>query len=137
MRAATRPNAIGAVQNVLRVDRFPQHRHRSLDDLLLAGGLADGALTPVRRLDPDALDGRGLVVSAAQTRMQVPQVLVQVFGVRRRCHPVNPGGPRLTRVAGGHPPHRCIETVDQGRANPRRIAGPRCRPAQTGGWDGW
>jgi len=96
--AATRSKAIGAVQEVLRVDRFEQHRYRSLDDLSLARGCADWALTPVFLLDPDALDGRCLGASAAQTLMQIAQILVKVFGLRLRCDPVNARGTGLARV---------------------------------------
>ena len=92
MRAAIRSKAIGAVQEVLLVDRFQQHRHRSLDDLILERGFADWALTPVVLLDPDALAGRCLVASAAQTLMQVAQILVKVSGIRLRCDPVNSWG---------------------------------------------
>ena len=92
MRAATRSKAIGAVREVLLVDRFEQHHYRSLDDLILERGFADWALTPVLLLDPDALDGRGLVASVAQTLMQIAQILVKVCGIRLRCDPVNPWG---------------------------------------------
>src|SRR5689334_11664534 len=92
MRAATRSKAIGAVQEVLLVDRFEQHRYRSLDDLILERGFADGTLTPVFLLDPDALDGRCLIASAAQSLMQIAQILVKVFGIRLRCDPVNARG---------------------------------------------
>src|SRR5262245_27133014 len=98
MRAATRSKAIGAVQEVLLVDRFEQPHDRSLDDLIFERGFANGALTPVFLLDPDALDRRCLVASAAQTRMQVAQVLVKVFGIRLRCDPVNARGTGLARV---------------------------------------
>src|SRR5262245_34328128 len=137
MRAATRPKAIGAVQKVLLGDRFQQHRHRSLDNLILECGCADWALTPVLLLDPDALDGRGLVASAAQTFMQVTQVLVKVFGVRLRCHPVNPWGTRLTRVAVRLPQKVFIDQMGQGREYPRRIAGRLCRNALKFWCDGW
>ena len=66
---------------VLLVDRFQQHRHRSLDDLVLERRLADRALSPVVLLDPDALYGRRLVASTAQTLVQVAQVLVEVLGI--------------------------------------------------------
>ena len=46
MRAATLPEAVRAVGEVLLVDRFQQHRHRSLDDLVLERRLADRALPP-------------------------------------------------------------------------------------------
>src|SRR5262245_19097183 len=61
MRAATRSKAIRAVVEVLLVDRFEQHRDRSLDNLVLEHWLADRALAPVVLLDPDTLHGRGLI----------------------------------------------------------------------------
>ncbi len=55
MGAATLPKAIGAVVKVLLVDRFQQHRHRSLDNLVLERRLADRALAPIYFFEPDAL----------------------------------------------------------------------------------
>ena len=116
------PRGLVCLHSVLLVDRFQQHRHRLLDDLLLDREFADWALTPGLRLDPDALDGRGLVGPAAQTLMQVPPVLGKVFGVRRRCHPVNPWGTRLTRVA-VRLPHKIF--IDQGGEVMNTRAGSR------------
>ena len=50
---------------VLLVNRFQQHRYRSLDNLVLERRLADRASAPVLLLDPDALHGRGLVAPTA------------------------------------------------------------------------
>src|SRR5215813_15594875 len=99
MRAATLPKALRAVVEVLLVDRFQQHRDRSLDNLVLARRLANWALAPIVLLDPDALHGRCLIASTAETLMQVAQVLVEVFGIGLRRYPVNPGGAGLTRAA--------------------------------------
>jgi hypothetical protein len=131
------PRGLVCLHSVLLVDRFQQHRHRLLDDLLLDREFADWALTPGLRLDPDALDGRGMVGSAAQTLMQVPPVLGKVFGVRRRCHPVNPWDTRLTRVAVRLPHKVFIDQEGQGREYPRRIAGRLCRNALQCWCDGW
>jgi hypothetical protein len=137
LRAAPRSKAIGAVQEVLLVDRFEQHHDRSLAALSLARGCADGALTPVFLLAPAALDGRGLVASAAQTRMQVAQVLVKVFGLRLRCDPGNARGTGLARVTGGLPQDVLSDQGSQGRESPRRFAGRLgCKALQLG-WDGW
>jgi hypothetical protein len=137
MRAATRSKAIGAGQAVLRVERFEPHHYRSLDDLILERGCADRALTPVFLLEPAALAGRGLVASAAQTRMQIAQILVKVFGIRLRCAPVNARGTGLTRVTVCLPQNGLIEQVGQGREYPRRGAGRLCRKALKFWCDGW
>jgi hypothetical protein len=137
MRAAPRSKAIGAVQEVLLVDRFEQHHYRSLDDLILERGFADGTLTPVVLLDPDALDGRCLVASAAQTLMQVAQILVKVFGIRLRCHPVNARGTGLARVTVCLPQKVLIDQGGQGREYPRGVAGCLCRNALKFWCDGW
>jgi hypothetical protein len=60
MGAATLPQAIGAVVQGLRVDRFPPHRHRSLDQLVLERRFADRALAPICFFEPDALYRWGL-----------------------------------------------------------------------------
>src|SRR6266545_7621101 len=113
MRAATRSKAIGAVQDVLLVDRFEQHRYRSLDALILERGFADWTLTPVLLFDPNALDGRCLRASTAQTLMQIAQILVKVFGIRLRCDPVNSRGTGLTRAAVCLPQKVRIDQVGQ------------------------
>jgi hypothetical protein len=92
MGAATLPKAIRAVRKVLLIDRFQQHRHRSLDNLVLKRGLADRASASIVLLDPYTLDGRGLVHPAAQALVQVPQVLFEVFGIHLCRDPVNPRG---------------------------------------------
>src|SRR5712691_3588130 len=137
MRVATRSKALGAVQDVLLVDRFEQHGSRSLDALLLERGGADWTVPPVVLLDPDALDGRRLGASAAPTLMPVAQLLVKVFGIRCRCAPVNPWGTGLARMAGCLPQQVRIDQGGQGRADPRGVAGRRCRNARKLWWDGW
>src|SRR5262249_7750939 len=137
MRAAPRSKAIGAVQKVLLVDRFEQHRYRSLDDLILERGFANGALTPVFLLDPDPLDGRGLVASVPQTLMQIAQMLVQVFGICLRCDPVNARGTGLARVTVCLPQKVLIDQVGQGREYPLRVAGRLCCNALKFWCDGW
>src|SRR5215510_15105429 len=42
-------------KKVLLIDRLQQHRHRSLDNLVLVRRLANRALSPVVLLDPNAL----------------------------------------------------------------------------------
>jgi hypothetical protein len=137
MRAAPRSKAIGAVQEVLLVDRFEQHRYRSLDDLILERGFADWSLTPVLLLDPDALDGRGLVASAPQTLMQIAQILVKVFGICLRCDPVKARGTGLARVTICLPQKVLVDQGGQGREYPRRFAGRLCRNALKFWCDGW
>ena len=80
-------------------------------------------MTPVFLLDPDALDGCGLVASVPQTRMQIAQILVKVFGICLRCAPVNAWGTGLARVTVCLPQTVLIDQVGQGREYPRRVAG--------------
>ena len=47
MGAASPPKAIGAVLKVLLLDRFQQHRHRSLDNLVLERRFPNRALAPI------------------------------------------------------------------------------------------
>jgi hypothetical protein len=63
--AASWPKAVRAVIEVLLVDRFQQHGHRSLDNLVLERGLPNRTLPSIGLLNPDALDGRGLITAAA------------------------------------------------------------------------
>src|SRR2546428_12721649 len=79
MRAATLPKAIGAVVKVLLVDRFQQHRHRSLDNLVLERRLADRALAPIYFFEPDGVYRWFLVGSTAKALEQFTQLLVTVL----------------------------------------------------------
>jgi hypothetical protein len=137
MRAATRSKAIGAVQAVLLVDRFEPHRHRALDDRILARGLANGTLTPVFLLTLDALDGPCLGASALPTLVQVTPILVKMFGVRLRSDPVASRSTGLARAAGCLPQQVLLDQVGQGRAYPRSVAGRLCRNALALWCDSW
>src|SRR6266702_7110206 len=137
MGAASWPKAIRAVVEVLLVDRFQQHRHRSLDDFVLERRLADRALAPVVLLDPDTLHGRCLIASTAETLMQVAQVLVEVFGIGLRRYPVNPWSAGLTRVAICLAQEVLVDQVGQGRKDPIRIAGGLRRNPLEFWCDGW
>ena len=69
--------------------------------------------------------------------MQVPQVLVEVFGLRLRCHPVDPCGTRLARVLVRLPQKVCLTQVSKGREDPVRIMGGLRRKALEFWCDGW
>ena len=97
----------------------------------------DRALLPVLRLDPDAFHGPGLGASAAQTLLPVVEVLVEVFGLRWRRHPIDPRGTCLARVAGCLPQHIDLDEVGQRRKDPSRIAGGLCGHAWELWCDGW
>src|SRR5712691_2968496 len=99
MRPATLPNAVRALGEVVLVNRFQQHRHRSLDDVVLERRLPNRALLSVLLFDPDAFYGRCLVASAAPSLVQVVQVLVAVYGLLLRRHPIDPRSTGLARVA--------------------------------------
>src|SRR5215471_222376 len=95
---ASWPKAIRAVVEVLLVDRFQQHRHRSLDNLILERRLPTRTLTPVVLFNPDALDGGGLRAATAESLVPVVQVLVKVFGLLLRRYPIDACGTRLARL---------------------------------------
>ena len=137
MWTATPPEAVRAVGEVLLVDRFQQHRHCSLDDLVLERRFPDRALLPVLLLDPDAFHGHCLVASAAQTLMQVVQVLVEVFGILLRRHPIDPRSTCLARVAVRLPQKVDIDQMSQGRKDAIRIVGGLCCNALEFWCDGW
>jgi hypothetical protein len=107
----------------LLVDRFQQHRHCSLDNLVLERGLADRTLPPVFLLNPDAFHGCGLIASAPQTLVQVAQVVVEVFGVLLGCDPIDACGARLARVAVCLPQKVLVDQVSQRPKHAIGIAG--------------
>src|SRR3989442_6933144 len=122
MRAATLPKAVRAVVKVLLVDRFQQHRYRSLDHLVLERRLANWALASIILLDPDALHGCCLIASTTETLMQVMQVFVEVFGITLRRDPIDPWGTGLLRVAIRLSQAVLVHEGGQGRKDPIRIA---------------
>jgi hypothetical protein len=129
MGAASWPQALRTVVAVVLVDRFPPHGHRSLDHLGLARRLPKRTLPPVILFHPDPLDGRGLGAATAESLVQVAPVLVTVFGLGLRRHPIAPCGTRRARVTVRFPQNVCINQGGQGRAHPVRIVGGRRRKA--------
>src|SRR5262249_18505244 len=99
MRTATLPQAVRGIVEVLLVDRFQQHRYRSLNNLVLERRLANRALAPVVLLDPDALHRCCLIASTAETLIQVTQVLVEGLGIALRRDPIDPWSAGLPHVA--------------------------------------
>src|SRR5918994_3977751 len=118
MWAPTGPKAIRTVQKVLLVDRFQQHRHRPLDDLVLERWHTNRALTSVILLDPDALHGRRLIASAPQTLMQVAQVLLEVLGILLGRDPIDSRGARLARLAVCLAQKVLVDEMREGRKHP-------------------
>ena len=137
MGAATLPKALRAVVAILLVDRLPQHRHRSVDDLVLERGLPDRPLAPVFLLAPDPLYGGCLGASMTQTLMHVPQMLVEVGGRLLGCHPIDPCGARLPRLALRLLQKVLVDQVRQRREDPIGIAGGRRRTPLELRCDGW
>jgi hypothetical protein len=137
MRAATLPKAVRAVVEVLLVDRFQQHRYRSLDNLVLERRLANWALAPIVLLDPDALHGHCLIASTTETLLQVMQVFVEVFGIALRRDPIDPWGTGLPRVAVRLSQEGLVHEVGQGRKDPIGIAGGLRRNPLELWCDGW
>ena len=60
MGAATLSKALGAVTAILLIDGFQQHRHCSLDHLVLERRLPNQTLPSIVLVEPDALDRGGL-----------------------------------------------------------------------------
>jgi hypothetical protein len=68
--------------------------------------------------------------------MQVVEVLVEVFGLLLRRHPIDPRGTCLARVAVCLPQKVDIDQVGQRRKDTIRIAGGLCCNALEFWWDG-
>ena len=119
------------------VDRFQPHGHRSLDHRVLARRLPNRTLTPVVLFTPDPLDGRCLGAATAESLVQVAQILVEVFSLVLRRHPIDPCGTRLARLMVRLPQKVCINQVGQGREYPVRIVGGLRRKALELWCDGW
>src|SRR5262249_22876988 len=137
IRAAPLPKAVRAIVEVVRVDRFQQHRHRSLDYLVLERRLTDRALAPLVLLDPDALHRRCLIASTAETLMQVAQVLVEVCGISLCRHPIDSWGTCLAPVAIRLPQKVLVDEMGQGRKDLLGIAGGLRRNPLEFGCDAW
>ena len=135
--AAPLPQALGAVGNVLRVDRFHQHRHRALAHLVLARRLAARALAPLGFFEPDARSRWCLGAPTPSALVQGTPVLGEGLGLRVRCHPIAPCGARLARLARRLPEQVLVAQRGQGRADPRWIMGGLRRKALALWGDGW
>src|SRR6266446_6678110 len=135
MRPATLPKAVRAIVEVLLVNRFQPHRHRSLDDFVLERRLPNRTRLSVLLLDPDAFHGRCLGASAVQSLVQVVQVLVKVFGILLRRHSIDPRGTGLARVAVRLPQKVYSDQVSQRRKNAIGIAGGLRRNPLEFWWD--
>jgi hypothetical protein len=64
-------------------------------------------------------------------------MLVKVFGILRRRHPIDPCRTRLARLLGRFPQKVCINQVREGREDPVRIVGGLRRKALELWCDGW
>ena len=116
MWAATRSKTVGAVQEVLLVDRFQQHRYRSLDDRIFERGVAD-------------LDGVSRLPSRSRRARRARRFSSRCYGRRLRRDPVNARGTGLARVTVCLPQKVLIDQGGQGRAYPHGVAGRLCRKA--------
>lgn len=137
MGAAPLAKALGAVTEIWRIDGFQQHRYRSLDHLGLTRRLPNRTLPPIRLVEPDALDRRGLVAPAAQALVEVVEVLVEACRVLLRSNPVDSWRARLARPVLCLPQKVYVDQVCERRQDAGGIAGGlRCNPLAL--WcDGW
>jgi hypothetical protein len=69
--------------------------------------------------------------------VQVTQVLVEVLGIRLRCHPIDPCGARLARLAIRLPEKVLVDQMGQCREDPIWIMGGLRRNALEVWCDGW
>jgi hypothetical protein len=122
---------------VLLVDRFPQHRYRSLDHRVLARRFPNRALAPIVLLSPHALSGRRLGAPTAETLVQVAPVFVEVFGLRLRRHPIDARCARRVRVAGCLPKEVFVEQGGQRCTHTIGIVGGLRRNRLEVWCDGW
>jgi hypothetical protein len=137
MGTAALSKAVRAVAEILLVDRFQQHHHRSLNDFIFEGRLPDRSLFPVVLFELDAFDWRRLIASASQALVQVTQVLVEVFGILLRRHPIDPWGARLARLAIRLSQKVSVHQVGQRRKDAGGIAGGLRRNLLEFWCDGW
>jgi hypothetical protein len=99
VRRAARPEAVRAVQEVLLIDGLQGHDDRTLEDLVLERGDADGPglrSGPLRDVHPP--HGRRLVAAGLGPVQQRSEVALQVRCVARRRLSVHPRSPVLTRA---------------------------------------
>jgi len=122
---------------ILLDDRLHAHHHCPLDDLVLTAGLASGPLLPPFLRDPYPFDRRRHVPIAPQPLMQVPEVLVQVFGVRLRCDLVHAWSTARVGLALGFPETIPVDQMTHVIAHHhRRALCLFCNPLEGHG-DGW
>ena len=105
MRRATRPEAIGAGQKVLLVDRLQHHDDRPLRHFVFKGRDAERPLRAVRLRDVHPAHRRRVITTGFDALQEIQQVGLQVPLVFRRRHAVDAGRPILARQPVGllHP----------------------------------
>src|SRR5262249_59614999 len=120
--------ARGAAAAVGRGGRRPPPRHCARDTRVLARGRAERTRPPVCLLKRDACPGGGLLASAPQTLGPVAPVVVEVCGVLLGGDPIDAGGARRARGAGGRPPQGRVAPVRQRPQDASGSAGRWCGP---------
>jgi hypothetical protein len=103
--------AVGKRLEVWLEDRLPEHHHRPLDNLVLEAGFAYRPLLAIILLTPDPLDGRRHIPIVAQPLVQVPEILLQVFGILLRLYLVHPRRTVLPGAAIGFPQEVTVNQV--------------------------
>jgi hypothetical protein len=131
------PAAMGKGMEILLEDGLQEHHHRPLDDLVLKAGFPYGPLLSAFLLDPHPLDGRRHLPIIAEPLMQVPQMLVQVFGVLLRRDLVHAWGPALPGLVIGFPQELPVDQVKHVvEHHGRMVLGLLCNSLEFHGY-GW
>jgi len=90
MRAALRPETVREADKLLLVDGVEHRHYCSLDDLVLQSGDTQRPLPPIRLGYVLAPAGLRPVRAPMDSRMQVPQIALQVCLVVVPRHPIHP-----------------------------------------------
>ena len=111
--ASARPKPVAEAKEVLFIYLLEDHHQRFLDDLVLKGGDADGALLAIGLGNPDPLARLGPVASTLNTIVQVDEALFEPLAVLCPCHVVDSDGGIALERAVGLPKQSKIDMMQQ------------------------
>src|SRR6476469_3500692 len=113
MRATPCPESVGEAQEIHLVDGVEYLDDGPLENLVLQRGDAERPLPPVRLRDIRPARWLSPVAPAVQSRVQVPEVGLQLLPVGLPGHPVHPRRRRRTNRPVGGPQPVEIDMVQQ------------------------
>jgi hypothetical protein len=114
--------ALGAPMKLRLEEGLSHPHHRSLDQRVLAAGVASRPLLPIVLLDPDPCNGRRLRPILAPPLVEVPAVVVQVLRLLLGRDLVAPRCTALTGLSISFQQERSVTHVQHVGAPHRRIA---------------